>query len=78
MKFNPVFQLLICQSSGDKFWEIFFMTYGLAKIWQIRVIADTYFLRQQFIDFKMIKNLANWCQQVTMIMIRTFSFISFI
>lgn len=55
MKFNPVFQLLICQSSGDKVLGNFFMTYGLAKIWQIRVIADTYFLRQQFIDFKMIK-----------------------
>ena len=43
MNLNTVFQLLICQSSGDKFWEIFFMTYGIAKIWQIRVIADIFF-----------------------------------
>ena len=77
MNFNPVFQLLICQSSGDKFWEIFFMTYGIAKIWQIRVIADIFF-KASLLIFKMIKNLANWYQPVTMIMIRTFSFNSVI
>ena len=53
------------------------MTYGIAKIWQIRVIADIFF-KASLLIFKMIKNLANWYQPVTMIMIRTLSFNSVI